>query len=183
MRSALESTLPWWIAGPLIGLVIVALLVLANKRFGVVDGVTDLVHGSAEGRGLRSWRTLLVLGMVLGGAVSALLAGAPDPSRAYSWLDAHLSAGGEVGVLFGAGLLIGVGRAQRRRLHLWRPSRPRRAHVIGSVLFGIGWGITDACPGPTAAQLGGGGHLRSRSLQASSSAWGSSRGSLDFRSS
>src|SRR5919201_915347 len=68
MRSALESTLPWWIAGPLIGLVIVALLALANKRFGVVGGVTDLVHGSAEGRGVRSWRTLLVLGMVLGGA-------------------------------------------------------------------------------------------------------------------
>jgi uncharacterized protein len=109
MRSALESTLPWWIAGPVIGLVIVALLGLANKRFGVVGGVTDLVQGSAEGRALRSWRALLVLGMVLGGAVYALLGGAPDAGRAYSWLDAHLSAGGEVGVLFGAGLLIGVG--------------------------------------------------------------------------
>jgi hypothetical protein len=52
----------------LIGVVIVALLALANKRFGVVGGITDLVHGSDEGRGLRSWRTLLVLGMVLGGA-------------------------------------------------------------------------------------------------------------------
>ena len=38
----------------------------------------------------------------------------------------------------------------------WRAGRPTRGHVIGSVLFGIGWGITDACPGPTAAQLGGG---------------------------
>src|SRR5919201_5752010 len=99
MRSALESTLPWWIAGPLIGLVIVALLALANKRFGVVGGVTDLVHGSAEGRGLRSWRTLLVLGMVLGGAAYAVLAGAPDAGRAYSWLDAHLPTGSEVALL------------------------------------------------------------------------------------
>jgi uncharacterized membrane protein YedE/YeeE len=109
MRGTFESTLPWWIAGPLIGLVIVALLALANKRFGVVGGVTDLVHGSAEGRGLRSWRTLLVLGMVLGGAAYALLAGAPDAGSAYSWLDTHLSTSGEVGLLFGAGLLIGVG--------------------------------------------------------------------------
>src|ERR671935_3155233 len=109
MRSALESTLPWWIAGPLIGVAIVALLALANKRFGVVGGLTDLVQGSAEGRGLRSWRTLLVLGMVLGGAAYAVLAGAPDAGSAYSWLDAHLSASGEVGLLFGAGLLIGVG--------------------------------------------------------------------------
>ncbi len=38
----------------------------------------------------------------------------------------------------------------------WRGGRPTRGHLIGSVLFGIGWGITDACPGPTAAQLGGG---------------------------
>ena len=43
MRSTFDSTLPWWIAGPIIGLVIVALLALANKRFGVVGGVTDLV--------------------------------------------------------------------------------------------------------------------------------------------
>jgi uncharacterized protein len=109
MRATFESTLPWWIAGPVIGLVIVALLALANKRFGVVGGVTDLVHGSSEGRGLRSWRTLLVVGMVLGGAVYAVLAGAPDAGTAYSWLDAHLSTGGEVALLFGAGVLIGAG--------------------------------------------------------------------------
>jgi uncharacterized protein len=109
MRGTLESTLPWWIAGPVLGLVIVALLALANKRFGVVGGVTDLVEGSAEGRGLRSWRTLLVLGMVLGGAAYAVLAGAPDAGSAYSWLDGHLSRGGEVALLFGAGVLIGVG--------------------------------------------------------------------------
>jgi uncharacterized protein len=109
MRSTFDSTLPWWIAGPIIGLVIVALLALANKRFGVVGGVTDLVHGSSEGRGLRSWRTLLVLGMVLGGATHALFAGGPDAGTSYSWLDAHLSGAGELAVLFGAGILIGVG--------------------------------------------------------------------------
>jgi uncharacterized membrane protein YedE/YeeE len=109
MQSTFESTLPWWVAGPTIGLVIVALLALANKRFGVVGGVTDLVHGSTEGRGLRSWRTVLVLGMVLGGATHALLAGMPDAGTSYSWLDAQLSGAAELVVLFGAGALIGVG--------------------------------------------------------------------------
>jgi uncharacterized membrane protein YedE/YeeE len=109
MQGMFESTLPWWVAGPILGLIIVTLLALANKRFGVVGGVTDLVHGSSEGRGLRSWRVLLVLGMVLGGGVHALLAGGPDVGRSYSWLDAHLSAGGEVALLFVAGILIGVG--------------------------------------------------------------------------
>ena len=109
MRSTLDSTLPWWIAGPVLGLVIVSLLGLANKRFGVLGGVTDLVQGSSEGRGLRSWRTLLVLGIVLGGLAFTLLAGAPDAGSSYSWPDAHLTLGGEVAVLFAAGLLIGVG--------------------------------------------------------------------------
>jgi len=109
MQSVLESTLPWWIAGPILGLVIISLLGLANKRFGVLGGVTDLVQGSSEGRGLRSWRALLLVGIVLGGLIYALLAGGPDPGSAYSWLDAHLTLGGEIALLFGAGLLIGVG--------------------------------------------------------------------------
>src|SRR5919201_6871820 len=109
MRVAFESTLPWWIAGPLLGLVIVSLLALANKRFGVLGGVTDLVQGSSEGRGLRSWRALLLVGIVLGGLAYTLLAGAPDAGAAYSWLDARLSSGGELALLFGGGFLIGVG--------------------------------------------------------------------------
>jgi uncharacterized membrane protein YedE/YeeE len=109
MRSTLESTLPWWIAGPVLGLVIVALLGLANKRFGVLGGVTDLVVGSAEGRGLHSWRALLVIGIVLGGLAYALLAGAPDAGTSYSWLDDHVALAVELPLLAGAGLLIGVG--------------------------------------------------------------------------
>jgi uncharacterized protein len=109
MRSTLDSTLPWWIAGPVLGMVIVSLLGLANRRFGVLGGVTDLVQGSSEGRGLHSWRTLLVVGILLGGLVFTLLAGAPDAGSGYSWLDAHVSLGAEVVILFAAGLLIGVG--------------------------------------------------------------------------
>ena len=60
--------------------------------------VTDVVRGSEEGRGLRSWRTLLVIGIVLGGLVYSILAGAPDAGLAYSWLDAYLSLAGEAAV-------------------------------------------------------------------------------------
>jgi uncharacterized membrane protein YedE/YeeE len=31
-----------------------------------------------------------------------------------------------------------------------------RRHVVGALLFGIGWGVADACPAPIAAQLGQG---------------------------
>jgi uncharacterized membrane protein YedE/YeeE len=38
----------------------------------------------------------------------------------------------------------------------WETIRPERRHVAGSLLFGIGWGVADACPGPIATQLGQG---------------------------
>ena len=38
----------------------------------------------------------------------------------------------------------------------WETLRPARRHVVGSVLFGIGWAVSAACPGPIATQLGGG---------------------------
>ena len=38
----------------------------------------------------------------------------------------------------------------------WRDEPPARRHIVGSVLFGIGWAVADACPGPIATQLGQG---------------------------
>jgi uncharacterized protein len=38
----------------------------------------------------------------------------------------------------------------------WSVDRPRRHHLVGSVIFGTGWAIADACPGPIATQLGQG---------------------------
>ncbi|PTL55535.1 DUF6691 family protein [Paraconexibacter algicola] len=38
----------------------------------------------------------------------------------------------------------------------WTPERATRRHVGGSLLFGLGWGVSGACPGPVAAQVGQG---------------------------
>ena len=38
----------------------------------------------------------------------------------------------------------------------WRGEAPRRRHIVGSVLFGTGWALADACPGPIATQVGQG---------------------------
>jgi uncharacterized membrane protein YedE/YeeE len=38
----------------------------------------------------------------------------------------------------------------------WETVKPERRHIAGSLLFGIGWGISGACPGPIATQLGQG---------------------------
>jgi uncharacterized membrane protein YedE/YeeE len=65
--------------------------------------------------------------------------------------------GGAVAVAFiGARLLRGRRALLTGETIGWNPSLPTRSHIVGSILFGIGWGISDACPGPTAAQLGAG---------------------------
>ena len=38
----------------------------------------------------------------------------------------------------------------------WRSTPVHRRHIAGSVLFGTGWALADACPGPIATQLGQG---------------------------
>jgi uncharacterized membrane protein YedE/YeeE len=38
----------------------------------------------------------------------------------------------------------------------WRSTPVQRRHIAGSVLFGTGWALADACPGPIATQLGQG---------------------------
>jgi uncharacterized membrane protein YedE/YeeE len=57
-----------------------------------------------------------------------------------------------------------IGVRLLRRLHMhalvthepvgWTTTRPARHHLIGSILFGVGWGLSNSCPGPIAAQLG-----------------------------
>jgi uncharacterized membrane protein YedE/YeeE len=38
----------------------------------------------------------------------------------------------------------------------WTPETPQRRHVVGSLIFGLGWGVSCACPGPIATQVGQG---------------------------
>jgi uncharacterized membrane protein YedE/YeeE len=38
----------------------------------------------------------------------------------------------------------------------WTQETPSRRHIVGSLIFGLGWGVSCACPGPIAAQIGQG---------------------------
>ena len=39
---------------------------------------------------------------------------------------------------------------------VWSTGRPQRRHVAGSIVFGAGWALSSACPGPIAVQAGQG---------------------------
>ena len=60
--------------------------------------------------------------------------------------------------------LIGTQLLRRRKARAlftgeqvgWSAEPVERRHIVGSVMFGLGWGIADACPGPIATQVGQG---------------------------
>jgi uncharacterized membrane protein YedE/YeeE len=36
----------------------------------------------------------------------------------------------------------------------WTVAAPERRHVVGAAIFGVGWAVSDVCPGPVVAQVG-----------------------------
>jgi len=103
---------PWYIAGPLLGLLVAGLLWTINKPLGALGGYVDSVKWLVEREeAAPTWRVWFLPGIVIGGALSTLAAGAWLPTLGYGTFTASfgaiLGAGGAV--LFVAGTLIGYG--------------------------------------------------------------------------
>lgn len=103
-----------------------------------------------------------LIGVVFGVVLTWSGMTSPEVIRAgLLFQDAYLFLffGGAVTTAF-AGLWILRRRAPRALLTgervQWQTVPPQRRHVAGSLLFGVGWGIAGACPGPIATQLGQG---------------------------
>lgn len=110
---------------------------------------------------LRSFAAL-VSGAIFGFGLS--LSGMLDPTRVIGFLDVG---GGNwdptlAFVLGGAVTVATVGMALVRRMatpvlddrfHLPPPGRIDRPLILGSTLFGLGWGMVGLCPGPAVASL------------------------------
>jgi hypothetical protein len=95
---------PWYVAGPLLGLLIVGLRATVNKPFGALGGFIDLAENAHTPRRL-GFRSYLLLGMALGGALFAALAGHFSVSLAY----AGRTGAAELGLLVVAGVAMGFG--------------------------------------------------------------------------
>ena len=103
--------LPWFLAGPALGLLVVACRALFNGRLGVTGGYSEIVSRLGRARLDFDWRGWCVIGVLLGGTLFAVLAGGPD-FTGYGWLTQALHGGDQlliVPILLGAGVLIGYG--------------------------------------------------------------------------
>jgi uncharacterized protein len=104
----LHPQLPWYLAGPLLGLCVVAVRWLFNARLGATGGYSAIVT-RVRGREPRlDWRGWFVIGILLGGTVFALAAGGPD-FHGYGWLTDNLDEAWVGPILVVSGVLIGYG--------------------------------------------------------------------------
>lgn len=109
----------WALAGTGIAAVTLALLFLANRRLGLSSGLDDMcslvlrapyfqMRSILSGR---QWRLPMLLGLVLGGAMSAITSGGWTPTWELGRFDAVVGVGpvGKVVWMFIAGAFIGFG--------------------------------------------------------------------------
>ena len=107
----LHQQLPWFVGGPVLGLCVVAIRLLLNERLGITGAFTEVVERLGQGSYTFGWRGWLLIGLVVGGAGFALVAGGPV-FEGYGWLTDTFHGWGQIAVgavLLVAGVLIGFG--------------------------------------------------------------------------
>ena len=109
----------WAIAGAGIAAVTLTLMLVASRRLGISTGFEDICSlvlnapyfRRASLLSARSWRLPFLAGLVLGGVLSAVLAGGWEPTWALGMLDQRIGLGpaGKLAWMFVGGLFIGFG--------------------------------------------------------------------------
>lgn len=108
MLNVLPHQLPWWVAGPGIGLCVVAMFGMLNVKLGVSGGWLQLLFAASGREVTEPWRIWFNGGLVVG-AVAAAVLGSGVGLHGYGALSAALSAYVLVPVLLAVGVLIGYG--------------------------------------------------------------------------
>lgn len=105
--------------------------------------------------------TSLISGLLFGAGLA--LSGMTDPGKVTAFLDIAGRWDPSLAFVMGAALAITIpafawtrGRRQpliAERFHLPTLNTLDRPLLIGSALFGVGWGLAGLCPGPAVANL------------------------------
>jgi len=88
MLELISQPWPWYIAGPLIGLMVPLLLVIGGKVFGISSNLRHLCAASLpanieffkyDWKESGMWNLVFVVGVLLGGAIATFVLTSPDP--------------------------------------------------------------------------------------------------------
>ncbi|HLQ31404.1 MAG TPA: YeeE/YedE thiosulfate transporter family protein [Chloroflexota bacterium] len=104
----LPDRVPWFVVGPLIGLVVAGVFAVNNRAFGISGGYVQAL-ALWRGRATEPWRVWSLVGLLAGALLASLLRGGPAPNLSYGALGQALPLAGIVPVLLAAGVAMGYG--------------------------------------------------------------------------
>jgi uncharacterized membrane protein YedE/YeeE len=99
MLEFLKQPWPWYVAGPLIGLTVPALLILGNKSFGISSALRHICASCIPANipffkynwKKEIWNLVFVFGILLGGAIAAGFLANPEPVKVNAALATELA--------------------------------------------------------------------------------------------
>lgn len=101
LHAVVSAPWPWYVSGPLIGLVVPALLVVGNRQFGISSNLRHVCAATLprnvdffhyDWRRAGAWNLAFAAGILGGGAIVALLAAGPDVVHISARTHADLAA-------------------------------------------------------------------------------------------
>ncbi|MET0558144.1 MAG: YeeE/YedE thiosulfate transporter family protein [Solirubrobacterales bacterium] len=108
----LNQQLAWYLAGPCLGLCVIACRLLFNGRLGVTGGFSEIVGKLGRGSADFDWRGWFLIGVVLGGFLFMILSGG-RLFHGYGWMTATFHGAAQAlvvpALLLASGVLIGYG--------------------------------------------------------------------------
>jgi uncharacterized protein len=104
----LPHRLPWFVAGPALGLLVVGLFVVANQPLGASSAYSQTMK-AVRGKTTVRWRIWYFGGIFAGGLVATLLGTGFHPGRGYSALTALMPTPVVAIVVFVGAIVMGYG--------------------------------------------------------------------------
>ncbi len=85
--NILTQSWPWYVSGPLIGLMVPILLIMGNKTFGISSSLRHICAACIPGKieffkydwKAESWNLIFAMGIILGGLVAGYFFANPNP--------------------------------------------------------------------------------------------------------
>ncbi|MDX1907957.1 MAG: YeeE/YedE thiosulfate transporter family protein [Bacteroidia bacterium] len=99
LLSFLSNPWPWYVAGPMIGLTVPALLLIGNKSFGISSSLRHICAACMPARipffqydwKKEAWNLFFVSGIFFGGVLAIVLLKNPEPVSVHPALAAELA--------------------------------------------------------------------------------------------
>ena len=146
MMDFLRQPWPWYVAGPLIGLTVPALLILGNKHFGISANLRHICAACIPGNikffqydwKKEVWNLFFVAGIIIGGFLTAQFLSDPEEIKVAPALVAELNNYG----------ILDTGRMLPAEIFSWDSLLSLRGFILlvgGGFLVGFGTRYAGGC--------------------------------------